>query len=330
MPNLQETFLGGYITSAGSPFIVPLTFQPDYFEILNYTQMATQNATGQIVESKWQNGFAAGYAETITKTNSTDALNGNIATSNGFTQVSTEPFNNSTTPVYGSNIVVTAVSASATPPVVATGTTTGLVAGSTVIKLVNVLGSPQYNGIPFTIGTVVGSTSFTLKYAPALTVAGTTGLYHVRNLTNQWSPGSRIIMSISQANQAVVTFSETHPWVVGDKIQLLVDPKYGMVEMNGLVGQVMAINTSTNAVTLNINSSGFTAFAFPLAAAYPFTFAQAVSVGEIPTMTSGVTANDAITGIQVGSAVCGSASDVLYWRAWKSFEYFPGALPVFP
>lgn len=329
MVALQETFLGGYYLSTGDVVNIPLTFEPDYFEILNYTQMATTNATGKVVESKWQNGFPLDYAQTITKTNNTDALNGTIATANGFSAINTEPYSNSTTPVYGSNIAVTAVS-TASPPVVSTGTTTGLVNGSSVVQLVNVLGSPQYNGIPFTVGTVVASTSFTLKYAAQLSVAGTTGFYKVRNLSNQWGPGSRIVMSISRANQAVVTFSETHPWVVGDKIQMLVGPDYGMTEMNGLVGTVTAIDTATNSVTLNINSSGFTAFAFPLAASYPFTFSQAVSVGEVPTIITGVTANDAITAIKVGTAVGGAASDLMYWRAWKAFEYYPGTLPAFP
>lgn len=329
MPNLQETFLGGFYTSTGAVVNIPLTFQPDFFEILNYTQMATTANPGVVVESKWQNGFAAGYAQTITKTNSTNALNGTIATSNGFTQISTEPFQNQTTSPYGNNVAVTAVSTASTP-VVSTGSTTGLTAGSTVVQLVNVLGSPQYNGIPFTVGTIVANTSFQLKYAPQLSVAGTTGYYKIRNLTNQWAPGSRYIMSISQATQAVVTFSETHPWVVGDKIQILVGADYGMLQINGKVGTVLAVNTTTNSVTLDINTTGFTAFAFPLAASYPFTFAQAVSVGEIPSIVTGVTANDAINAIQVGTGVGGALNDVMYWRAWKAFEYYPGSLPVYP
>lgn len=320
MVGLQETFLSGYVTSAGTSFNIPLRFSPDYFEIWNRTQMATTQNPGRVVRSAWQRGFTDAYALTGTKTNSSNAMNETIATSGGYTLINTydQPIGNAVAFSGGTN---------AAPPVISTASTAGLIAGDTV-RITDAATATNVNGLDFTIGSIVANTSFELSYMVAPGSIFGAGNYRKVYYDKPWSPRSRYVTAITQAASAVVTLSVTHGYVVGEKIQFWVDPVYGMYQINGLIGEITAINTTTNTVTVNIDTQAFTAFAWPAAADYPFTFAQVVPVGEIPTITTGSNYNAGIIGINVGSAVCGSASDVLYWRAWKAFENYPGTLPT--
>jgi len=322
MVGLQETPISGFYTSGGVAFNVPLRFSPDRFSILNYTQMATTQNPGRVVKSEWRRGFLGGYAYTGTKTNSSSAMNETIATSGGYTLI------NTIDQTLGSAVTLTAIT-SATPPVVSTASTAGLIAGDTV-RIVTATGARQIAGMDFTIGTIVTNTSFELSYGVAMGAAVTAGSYRKVFYDPVWAPRRRYITAITQAASAVVTLSVTHDYQVGEKIQFFLGAQYGMIQLNGKVGRITAINTTTNTITVDIDTSGFTAFAFPGDSTYPLTFAQTVPVGEIPTVTTGVTANEAIIAINVGSAVCGAASDVLYWEASKSFEYYSGTLPVFP
>ena len=319
MVGLQETFIGGYYTSAGTSVNIPLRFDPDYFELLNYTQMATTQNPGRVVRSSWQRGFSDGYALTGTKTNSSSAMNEIIATSGGFTRINTAAQTQGLAVAFSGGT-------NAAPPVISTASTAGLVAGDTV-RIINVATATNVNGLDFTIGSIVANTSFELSYMVAPGSIFGAGSYRKIYYDPIWAPRSRYVTAITQATQAVVTLSVTHGYQVGEKVQFYVGVEYGMTQINSLVGKITAINTTTNTITVDIDTSAFTAFAWPAAAEYPFTYAQVIPVGEIPTITSGSTINDALIGINVGSSVCGSANDVMYWRAWKSFQYNPGTIP---
>jgi hypothetical protein len=99
----------------------------------------------------------------------------------------------------------------------------------------------------------------------------------------------------------------------------------------GTITAVDATVTTGNSITVNIDSTAFTAFAFPLSAAVPFTFAEVIPVGEdtASALTAGVdiltdaTINTGYIGmILTGGASCpgGVVSDVVYWTAGKSFS----------
>lgn len=304
----------GYFTSTGSSVIIPCRSDFDYFEVLNYTQMATTQATGRVVRSAWQRGFANGSALTGTKTNSTSAMNEIIATSGGFTLVDTAR------QAFSTAVAYSAIT-NANPAVVSTGTTSGVVAGDTV-RIYNPL-AYQLSGMDFSIDTIVGATSFNLPYMGSAPGDAAPGAGTWRRIAYDpiYAPRRRFITNITQATSAVVTVSVTHGYVVGQKVLFVVPTVYGMTQMNGLTGEIIAINTTTNTITVNIDSSAFTAYAWPRASVVPFTFAQVVPEGEIPTLSTAATQNKAVLGIQLGSAVCGSASDVMYWRGWKAFRY---------
>lgn len=320
MVMLQEALIQGWFMSGGVPFNVPLRGSPTKFSIMNYTQLGTTDTPGNIVQSGWQQGFAQNAAWTYTKTDATNVLNGNTLSSGGYNLINTE-VQTLGLPVSFSGIT------NATPPVLSTASTANLLAGDTV-RVLTSTGARNIASMDFTIDTIVASTSFNLSYMQAMGSASTGGTYRKVFYDSVWSPRSRYITNITQATQCVVTLSVTHGYVVGEKVQVYTGAKFGMVEINGKIGKVVAVNTSTNTITLDIDTSGFTAFAFPLDSAYPFTFAQTVPVGEIPTITSGATVDEAMIAMNVGSSVCGEVNDVLYWEAQFAFEYYPGVLPV--
>ena len=99
---------------------------------------------------------------------------------------------------------------------------------------------------------------------------------------------------------------------------------YGLSSLNGRLGTVLSINTTTNTYTLNIDSSAAGTFAYPAASAVPFNQAEAIPVGTtLSSSSSDATRNLATLGMILAAGAdspAGSASDVIYWRAGKAFS----------
>lgn len=69
------------------------------------------------------------------------------------------------------------------------------------------------------------------------------------------------ISSITQANPMVVTTSNNHGYVAGMKVTFLIPGMFGMTQLNGLNVQVLSLTPNT--LTINVDSTNFTAFAYP-------------------------------------------------------------------
>lgn len=90
--------------------------------------------------------------------------------------------------------------------------------------------------------------------------------------------------------QATVCFSVDHHFSVGEKVSFRVSSAYGMDEINNMTGTVLSIGNmaegavytavaagqAANAIRVDINSSGFTAFSMPTSALF--------AAGETPAM----------------------------------------------
>lgn len=318
----------GRFTSDGTSVIVPLRSDLDWMIVYNYTQAAASQTTALGVKYYWQRGFASDYKWVTYKSNAANAANLEaIVTSNGFTLIDSSV---QTPGVL--NATITAVS-SASIPVVSNSGTNGLVAGD-VVRLINVAGAAQLGGMDFTVGyNTLTSGTFSLDYMAQI-VAGTTGSWRKLNFDPIFYPRRRFITKITQASQAVITLSVTHQFTVGQAVRIIVPTGCGMIEMNNLLGTIVSINTTTtsgNTITVDIDSSAFTAFSFPLTAAVPFDPAMVVPVGENTAQAEasfvGIlddsTDNRAYIGIKLaGGANCpaGASSDVMYWVAGKSFS----------
>lgn len=322
----------GTFTSTGASVTIPLRSGVDWMTVYNTTQAAATLGANTKVKFYWQFGFPQGsqWAESklfnfVANTNIT------YTTVGGFTYI------DSSINRYGpTNATITAIS-TANPAVVTNTGSNGLVAGN-VVRLNNIVGAPQFSGIDFTVGngTLTGGT-FSLDYAPVLAVAGTTATWEVVKFDPLYYPTRRYVTSISQATQAVIQFSVTHGYQVGQTIRLQVPAAYGMTQMNNVLATIVAVNTTvapgatSNSVTVNIDSTAFTAFAWPTNAIGAFTPAQAIPVGENTAsalalnvnILGDATYNSGYIGMNLMGGAgfpAGANNDVMFWTAGKSFS----------
>ena len=267
---------GGSFTSTGVNVKIPLPSSADYFVTTNITQTAASNPNtvikGQWFGSKFGVGAsAAGLGIQTVKT--TVNLDSNFGAGLGFTYVTTNPI------IEAQNAnAITGITA-ANPAVV---TQTNTYNNGDILYLYGTTGMLQISGMPFQISSA-SSSGYTLLGLPAtagngFAAAGTAGFTRRVSTYNSVEPEYMFITNISQATQAVVSTSidPSLHYVVGDLIHFSVPTSFGMSQINGLTGQVVAVNAVGAAsnigaynVTVNINSSAFTAFAFPASSASP-------------------------------------------------------------
>jgi len=79
------------------------------------------------------------------------------------------------------------------------------------------------------------------------------------------------ITEITKATQAVVRTSvDPSPYyVVGNKIHFSIPSSFGMTQMNNLTGTITAVSSSNYTLTVDIDSTAFTTFAFPASTSSP-------------------------------------------------------------
>lgn len=320
----------GSFVSAGVGVKINLPSSADYFKVQNLTQLATQQATGRGVMFEWYKDLVADdNAIEWKKTNSTDALNLVLATSGGFTYVQSAP-------------VVEAQAASAITGITAASpavvTQNNSYSEGDIVRLYNTTGMLQIAGMDFQISSVSGA-GYTLKGLAAAGFAAPATAGNTRRISKYAAvdPQFLYVTAISKATSAVVTFSvdPSRYYVVGMKMHFSVPSSFGMVEMDQKTGTITAVDSTNYQVTVDIDSSAFTTFAFPASSASPTArlFATAAPAGA-------KTAYDPNTGVQTGynftlqpfhtgeftpfmylaagaQSPAGSASDVIVWQAYK-------------
>jgi hypothetical protein len=321
-----HSLVSGSFTSDGNPLNISLPSGYNSFELVNITDIGSAGATTPVMRAQGTSSMAAGSAYYSTKTNGAATLDlEKTTTSGGFTFVA----DSGTLALGGSTALNGTEINQANPAVADTATTTGLVAGSTVVRLYNTTGMLQVAGMDFTVGTIVGGTSFQLKWldSSGFAAAATGGTFRIVNAQSRYYPRARYITAITAATSAVITMSVTHGLTVGQAVRIYVPSAFGMTEINGLLGNITAVSTSNNTITVDIDSSSFTAFAFPTSAtaAAGVTFAQVVPVGEAAinsvsqpygNLLDDATDNQSFTGVSIGSTVQ-TTGKVYQWFARK-------------
>jgi len=278
----------------------------DYFVVRNRSTWGTN--PNAVVESVYSRGYAAGQSTSILETGA-GVLNSSSTAAGGagFTAI------DQSTLVDGAASAVTAITA-ATPAVASSATTP--VAGD-IVRLYGTTGMLQIAGLEFTVGTVVAGVSFQLANLPAagFAAAATAGFW--RKIEDaRFLPRRRWITAITAAANAVITTSVDHGYVVGERITVHVPTGFGMTQMEGLTGTVTAVTAST--ITTDIDSSAFTAFAYPTSAvaAGGISFPHVVPFGEVSTLLTQATDNRSLFALQLGTAVVGAATNVMDWFAF--------------
>ena len=305
----------------------------DYMWVINETVSFAAGA-GTGAEFYWQRGMTQGRGLIYTKTAVTGALAvAEIAANAGFYLIDTS------VNLPGPSLALTGIT-NGTPPVVNTANTASLNPGD-VVRIFSTVGAKQLGGLDFTIDNIVASTSFELAFMAAIASANPgAGTFRRIPYNPYFYPSTRYITKISQATQAIVTLSVTHEYTVGQSIRFIMPTvtalAFGMTELDGIEATIVAIGEAdadgvTNTITVDVDTTGFTAFAFPLTTAPGFTPAQVVPIGENTAtalllgadILGDATRNTAFFGIQLRAGTASPAGvdgDVIYWVAGKSFS----------
>jgi len=322
----------GRFISTGATTILSVRSDIDWMTVYNWTQMAASQTTAVGVQYYWQRGMANDTGIEYLKSNAANAANlTTTLASGGFTLLDTSG------PRIGNAVAITGAS-NVVRPIISTASTAGLSSGS-IVRLSGVTGAEGLDGMDFSIDTVVASTSFRLAAAlqQAQGAAGTAGFYRIVKWDHIYYPRYRFIVNITQATQAVVTLSIPSGYAVGDTIRFVIPSSaYGMTQLNGMLGTITAVNDTlaTQTITVNIDTTGFTAFTFPTAAvvqASVFSKALVVPVGmdtayaisQSVNVLADATYNAAILGMSLAAGAnspAGANADLIYWVAGKSFS----------
>ncbi len=326
------TFSGTF-TSTGNAQFIPLPSGVDYMWIKNQT-VSNASGAGSVAEAYWQLGMPQGQGTQYIKESTIGALvPGQFAANTGFFLQNTT----NTTP--GALVALTGIT-NGTPPVVNTASTAGLITGS-IVRIYSTVGAQQFGGMDFTVNNVVSNTSFDLAYGPTIANANPgAGNYAIIPFNPYFYPNLRYITNISQAQQAIVTLSVAHTLQVGQKIRFTVPyvtaSRYGMTQLNGLEATIVAVgqadaNGYTNTITVDTNTTSFTAFSFPITTDPDFTPAFITPFGEntaqaLTSMTN-ILADAIMNTGQIGMLLMGGAAgpagvsgNTIYWVAGKSFN----------
>lgn len=296
-------------------FTTPATLVPvnialpsgyDYIKIINLTDYNTPAAT--IVMAEGNAAGIAGSAVTYTGNGATpNVLTQRVAITGGFSFVS-----DSGSASLGAPVAITAITA-ATPAVASSAST--VVAGD-VVRIYGTTGQLQSSGLDLTVTAVNPGVTQSFGFLPAagFAAAATAGFMMKVPFDPRFYPRRRFITAISAANPAVVQLSVVHDFHVGEKVRVIVPAAFGMPEINNALATITAeshaLGVGTNSITLDIDSSAYTAFAFPTSAvaAAGVSYPQIVPVGEAASgayanLLDDATQNRSFTGVQIDTGV---------------------------
>lgn len=331
----------GSFTSAGVGVIIPIPSSADYFKTVNYTQMGL---TGTVcVAGEWFNGVTPVNDGLRWRKAGSSVINidkfSTSTASAGFTYVTKVPV----VEPQAAN-AITAITA-ANPAVVSQ---TNTYSEDDILQIYNTTGMENIGGMSFQISSV-SSSGYTLLGLPAtatngFSAAATAGNTRRISKYGAVEPEFLYVTNISKASQAIVSTSvdPADHYVVGMKVKFNVPKSFGMVEMDQLTGEIVAVdavsatgNIGAYNITVDIDSSGFTAFAFP-----DHTLSPTATLFATISPAGASTQFDPVTGLQTGynfqfqpfrtgqftpymfvaggaNSPAGAANDVIIWTAYK-------------
>jgi hypothetical protein len=305
-----NNILRGSLVSTGVATTLALPGSVDKFFITNRSIWGTGPAD-LVVKSEWSLGMGVGTSINTIES-AANVLSAGVSTVNGFTEID---FRN---PPSFTPVVVTSITQA--NPAVVTANNHGLIAGD-IVAFNSVVGMEQLSSIVFEVTNVLGVNSFNIGMDTSGFSAAGAGGTVVKLFDSQfYRPQRRFITAITQANPCVITHS-IHlggELAVGEKYRVQVPSVYGMQEIDGLEAEITAVNAATNQITVNIDSSAFSAFTYPVnPSSLPFTPAQMLPIGDDTTTLAGAVRSRAILGLNLGTDVVGANTNIMDWIAFK-------------
>lgn len=339
MAEYSKIAQGSFISSGAAEFI-ELPFLPNSFEMWNQTAAGTP-AQNNIAYAFGNSADASGAAS-VQYFNATPVLTTLNLSVGGFSFISAGTYQ------YGPTIALAATFVTqAGAAVVTTASAHNLETGDAVL-LYGTTGMLQIAGEIYTV-TVLSSTTFSIPVNSAgFASAATAGFMKKVLYPDLYVPYRAAITAISVGATTTITTAVNHGFVVGQEVFIQI-PKvhnsavsWGTVELDtqaynaSHVAPQQAYVTSVpalNQIVVNVNSTGFTAFAYPTSAqaALGMTFPAVYGIGDqnfgptgpgpfaFPIVLPGAfyanTRQGVLIGLGNGTQVMHTTSDVIRWRA---------------
>lgn len=254
---------GSFTSDATLAHQVALSDRPDLFWLRNRSAWG-DDAAETSVESWWRYGMAAQSAQTVDQAVTTGILSSEAVTDGGFTFIDT-----ANPPLFAA-LATTGISGN-TGAFVVLMADTGSIAVGDWVRLYATTGELQIAGYTFQVTAVTNDVSITLGYMASSGItfaAAATAGFVKKYIPNRMYPRWSYIANITQAAQAVVYFTGKNDYTPGENLYFRVPEEFGMLEINNSVHRVLSVtNSSTvSSVTLDLNTTGYTAYAFPTSA----------------------------------------------------------------
>lgn len=309
---MAQIIKGSY-TSTGAARLLDLPIDPDFVELWiqgdttgsNWDSSANPGVTKL---ARWFKGMSDGAAFTIANTAGAATDEAEFLTTGGFYTY------DGSVQTPGGAVTGTAISQAS--PAVVSDVAHGFVTGDRVV-LSNCTGMKQVEGMVFQVTYLTADTySLPIDTSAFLAAASAVTARKLPALP-LFGPRKVQITGISQANPMVVSVSENHDYVVGGIIKLSVPTEFGMTEADGIQAEITAIGTNT--ITLgSVDSTAFTAFAFPATAGVPVSFPEVIPVGEDGTILTNAKENIGQRGLVLGTGIVGPNAAVVYYTATRA------------
>lgn len=320
---------------------------PDFIVLRSLTGWG-EASDAQAIEWFWEKSMAQGAAKGILQASegSTPQLPAMTAYTIAANGIST--YDTSNPPSFAA-LATTAVNKTT---YVVTMANTGSIAVGDWVRLYGTTAMLQVAGYAFQVTAVTANTNITLGYMASggqVMAADASAGSVLKFIPNRDYPRWSYIANISQAAQAVVSFTGQNDYTPGEIVSFRVSSAFGMDEINNKQARVLSVTNSAtvSSITLDLDTTGYTAFAFPTSAVAAAGVSPAVCVpsssgvvpyngsATVPQQPPGTNLLDAFDNrnvrvIHLGPGlfnVSGHASDngdVWMWQAYRydSYEAF--------
>jgi hypothetical protein len=325
----------GEFTCNGAAQFINLPFLPNSFEMWNITEWAVN--TNNLV--KYAFGRPQAAAGTAYATISNGTANNNVTlTSGGFSFIQAGTYQ------YGPTLTITGIT-QATAAVVTTSTNHNLQTGDAVL-IYGTTGMLQIAGEVYT-ATVLSATTFSIPVnSSGFAAAATAGFAKKLLYPDLYIPYRCGITAIGLGTTTTITTAVNHGFVVGQEVYIQIPmvstTAWGTTQLDtfkyntaNVVPQQAYVTSvpAANQIVVNVNSTGFTAFAYPTSAqaAAGMNFAAVYGIGDqnfgptgpppfaapivIPGAFYANTRQGVLIGLGNGTQIMMATNDVIRWRA---------------
>lgn len=332
---------GTYVTTGAAIEVECQSQNPPDFIITKSITGWGEASQAQSIEWWWERSMAQYTAKGIQQ--SSDGTNPAL-TSKSLTTLGISHYDTSNPPTFA-GLATTLINKTT---FVVTMADTGTISVGDYVRLTGTTGELQIAGYVFQVTAVTVNTSITLGYmaSSGMTFAADASAGTVTKfIPGRFYPRWKYIANITKAAQAVVSFTAKNDFTPGEIVSFRVSSDFGMDEINFKTARVLSVtNSSTvSSITIDLDTSGFTTFAFPLSASVKTT-SPAVCVpsssgvvpfsgsATIPQEPPGTDLMDAFDNrnkrlIVFGSGLFNVASftptvgDTWMWQAYKYDQY---------